>query len=93
LEFLFVAKVVIIHGGRFSQMWLWVRYEIQIFDYASIFLAAHWKQHIIEIWGVLLVFLNFGDWKIPKITSISYVWFIKFAFWQHFSSKKKGYLY
>jgi hypothetical protein len=22
LEFLFVAKVVIIHGGRFSQMWL-----------------------------------------------------------------------
>lgn len=53
-EFLFVAKVAIIHRRMqkkwlFSQIWLKTKYEIQLFIHPSMFLAKHWKPNI-ESW-------------------------------------------
>jgi hypothetical protein len=54
-EFLFVAKVAIVHrkmykkwqssSGIFSHIWLLVRNKVQIFNHPSIFLSTHWKPN------------------------------------------------
>jgi hypothetical protein len=75
-EFLFVAKVAIIHRrmqkkwlsslGRFSQTWLKTKYEIQVFTHPSIFLAKHLKPNT-ESWKFSPFFHQFWRLKTPKI--------------------------
>lgn len=83
-DFFLVAKVAIIHRkkwisslGRFSQIRLKTKYEIQVFFiHPSIFLAKHWKPNI-ESWQFSPFLINFGDWKPPK--SLNFRVFFNFA--------------
>jgi hypothetical protein len=72
-EFLFVAKVAIIHRKmykkwlssleKFSQIWLQTKCEVQIFNPLPIIWVTHWKPNI----KIRVFYFYFPhDWKPPK---------------------------
>jgi hypothetical protein len=93
-EFLFVAKVAIIHLksnkkwrsslGRFSKCWLWTTNKLQIFSHPSIFLATQWKPHI-PIWLFLPLFSSLL--VTEKFLKSFYFLKFNFTFWRY---KKKA---
>jgi hypothetical protein len=77
-------------SGKFSQIWLLARYEIQHFNHPSISLATHWKPNT----NIISFFISLpagggGDWKNLQNQFIFEFSMLNFYFWRDLATENK----